>query len=170
MLNDLYAYDINNAMWKQIVHSGISPPARAGHSGTALGVPPHLVIFGGANASRRFNDVSILDTVNNQWYKPTTRGKQPVPRYFHAAGLHRERGSEPRRTGLASLQHPRTDCATRAAAPRRARPRRAARPGARARARRPRARRALQALAEVADGDGAEGGARLRLARAIDRE
>ena len=89
VLNDLYAYDINNAMWKQIVHSGISPPARAGHSGTALGVPPHLVIFGGANASRRFNDVSILDTVNNQWDKPTTRGKQPVPRYFHAAGLHR---------------------------------------------------------------------------------
>ena len=89
VLNDLYAYDINNAMWRQIVHSGISPPARAGHSGTALGVPPHLVIFGGANASRRFNDVSILDTVNNQWDKPTTRGRQPEPRYFHAAGLHR---------------------------------------------------------------------------------
>ena len=89
VLNDLYAYDINNALWRQIVHAGISPPARAGHSGTALGVPPHLVVFGGANSSRRFNDVSILDTVSNQWEKPAVRGRPPAPRYFHAAGLHR---------------------------------------------------------------------------------
>ena len=89
VLNDLYAYDIGNAMWSQIVHSGIAPPARAGHSGTALGVPAHLVMFGGANSSRRFNDVQVLDTVNNQWDKPAVRGRPPPARYFHAAGLHR---------------------------------------------------------------------------------
>ena len=28
VLNDLYMYDINNAVWTQLVHTGISPPAR----------------------------------------------------------------------------------------------------------------------------------------------
>ena len=54
MLNDLYAYDLNNLIWSQVLHSGLMPPARAGHTANSVGVPAHLIVFGGANSMRRF--------------------------------------------------------------------------------------------------------------------
>ncbi|KOO29923.1 kelch repeat [Chrysochromulina tobinii] len=89
VLNDLYAFDTQSGIWSQLVHTGLSPPARAGHSATALGVPAHLLVFGGANSSRRFNDVQLFDTADNHWNKPTVRGRAPSPRYYHCACLAR---------------------------------------------------------------------------------
>ena len=89
VLNDLYAFDTQSGIWSQLVHTGLSPPARAGHSATALGVPAHLLVFGGANSSRRFNDVQLFDSADNQWSKPTVRGRAPSPRYYHCACLAR---------------------------------------------------------------------------------
>lgn len=89
VLNDLYYFDTHTGLWQQLVHTGISPPARAGHSTTALGVPAHLLIFGGANSSRRFNDVQLFDTVDHHWTKPSVRGRPPAPRYYHCACLAR---------------------------------------------------------------------------------
>ena len=48
VLNDLYVFDVHTSAWTQVVHSGIAPPARAGATACALGVPPHIVVFGGA--------------------------------------------------------------------------------------------------------------------------
>ena len=56
VLNDLYAFDLQTGMWSQHVHTGVSPPARAGHSATAFGVPANILVFGGANSSRRFGE------------------------------------------------------------------------------------------------------------------
>jgi N-acetylneuraminic acid mutarotase len=89
VLNDLYAFDTTTGLWSQLVHTGISPPARAGHSATSLGVPAHMLVFGGANSSRRFNDVQLFDTADNHWTKPATRGQPPSPRYYHCACLTR---------------------------------------------------------------------------------
>ena len=89
VLNDLYVFDSHTGLWSQLVHTGLSPPARAGHSGTALGVPAHLIVFGGANSSRRFNDVQLFDTADNHWSKPAVRGRPPLPRYYHCACLTR---------------------------------------------------------------------------------
>jgi len=89
VLNDLYSYDLNNMIWAQLVHTGLSPPARAGHTASALGVPAHLIVFGGANSSRRFADVQIFDTSSSNWSKPPTRGLPPASRYYHAAVLAR---------------------------------------------------------------------------------
>ena len=89
VLNDLYVFDLHSGLWAQLVHTGISPPARAGHSATALGVPAHLIVFGGANSSRRFADVQLFDTADNHWQKPPVRGRAPAPRYYHSACLAR---------------------------------------------------------------------------------
>ena len=88
-LNDLYVFDTHAGLWTQLVHTGISPAARAGHSATALGMPAHLVVFGGANASRRFADVQLFDTGDSHWTKPAVRGRPPSARYYHAACLAR---------------------------------------------------------------------------------
>ena len=45
VMNDLYSYDIPAGVWSQMVHTGVSPPARAGHTATTLGVPAHLLVF-----------------------------------------------------------------------------------------------------------------------------
>ena len=89
VLNDLYYFDVHAGLWSQLVHTGISPAARAGHSATALGVPAHLIVFGGANSSRRFGDVQLFDTADNHWQKPAVRGRPPAPRYYHCACLAR---------------------------------------------------------------------------------
>jgi N-acetylneuraminic acid mutarotase len=89
VLNDLYYFDTHAGLWSQLVHTGISPAARAGHSATALGMPAHLVVFGGANSSRRFGDVQLFDTSDNHWQKPAVRGKPPSARYYHCACLAR---------------------------------------------------------------------------------
>ena len=85
VLNDLYAFELQSGLWAQLVHVGVSPAARAGHSATALGVPAHLVIFGGANGNRRFADVQIYDTTGEAWQRPEVRGRAPTPRYYHSA-------------------------------------------------------------------------------------
>ena len=89
VLNDLYVFDVLNVLWTQLVHTGVSPPARAGHSGTALGVPPHLLVFGGANSSRRFADLHVFDTEAAHWAKPAVRGRPPAARYYHVACVSR---------------------------------------------------------------------------------
>ena len=89
VLNDLYVFDAHAGLWTQLVHTGISPAARAGHSATALGVPAHLVVFGGANSSRRFADVQLFDTADGHWTKPAVRGRPPTARYYHCACLAR---------------------------------------------------------------------------------
>ena len=89
VLNDLYVFDAHAGLWTQLVRTGISPAARAGHSATALGVPAHLVVFGGANSTRRFADVQLFDTAEGRWTKPAVRGRPPTPRYYHSACLAR---------------------------------------------------------------------------------
>ena len=38
-------------------------------------VAAHLIVFGGANSSRRFADVQLFDTADNHWQKPPLRGR-----------------------------------------------------------------------------------------------
>ena len=89
VLNDLYVFDVLNVLWTQLVHTGVSPPARAGHSGAALGMPAHLLVFGGANSSRRFADLHVFDTEAAHWAKPAVRGRPPAARYYHVACVSR---------------------------------------------------------------------------------
>ena len=89
VLNDLFYFECQSGLWSQLVHTGISPAARAGHSATELGMPAHLIVFGGANSSRRFADIHLFDTADNYWQKPAVCGSPPVPRYYHVACLAR---------------------------------------------------------------------------------
>lgn len=90
VLNDMYVYDTHAGLWSQLIHTSISPPARAGHSATTLGLPAHLIVFGGANSSRRFADVQLFDTVESHWTKASVRGRTPEARYYHCACLARD--------------------------------------------------------------------------------
>lgn len=85
VLNDLYTYDLADGVWAQLVHVGLSPPARAGHSACALGQPAHMLVFGGANSLRRFADVHVFDSTEGSWARPPLKGHPPAARYYHAA-------------------------------------------------------------------------------------
>ena len=87
VLNDLYSYDLNSSAWERLVNTPATPAPRAGHAAATLGVPAHLVVFGGADATRRFADVHLLDTMASRWEKPPVSGRAPLPRYYHTMAL-----------------------------------------------------------------------------------
>jgi dynein heavy chain len=46
-----------------------------------------ILIFGGLDRRKRFNDVWILDGKNRVWVKPVIQGEGPCPRAHHSATL-----------------------------------------------------------------------------------
>ena len=68
VLNDLYVFDVHTSAWTQVVHSGIAPPARAGATACALGVPPHIVV---ASAGQTRHGASPTCSC---WTRRATRG------------------------------------------------------------------------------------------------
>ena len=87
VLNDLYVYDLNSSAWERLVNTPATPAPRAGHAAATLGLPAHLVVFGGADATRRFADIHLLDTMARRWEKPPVSGRAPLPRYYHTMAL-----------------------------------------------------------------------------------
>ena len=63
--------------------SGAPPPGRAGHSATLI--KSNIVVFGGGDQRRSFNDIHILDTNVMTWSRPTDAGDVPHPRTGHSA-------------------------------------------------------------------------------------
>lgn len=68
----------------QIRTSGPVPSPRAGHSSVMIG-HAHVLIFGGRDARRTFNDVLELDLRTLTWKKLIGSGTCPCPRYEHTA-------------------------------------------------------------------------------------
>jgi hypothetical protein len=71
------------ALWRRPSFSGAPPPARAGHSATLI--KTNIVVFGGGDQRRSFNDVHILDINVMAWSRPTDSGDVPHARTGHSA-------------------------------------------------------------------------------------
>jgi N-acetylneuraminic acid mutarotase len=65
------------------------PEARAAHSCCALG--KDMLLFGGNDGEKLFNDSWMLDTVNMKWKQLITNGTAPSPRSGHSASAIKNR-------------------------------------------------------------------------------
>ncbi len=85
-LNDTWIYDLAANAWHQITGS-IAPEARYGLAGAFDPVNQRILIFGGQNGAKFFNDVWAFDIVKEQWSQIKTAGKAPTGRSDTAAAI-----------------------------------------------------------------------------------
>lgn len=79
LLRDLYMLDLDEWCWVQVNPTTTSPAARFEHAETVVG--SKIVVFGGWDGRRCFNDLWIFDTEAFTWMTPKTAGTPPSPRH-----------------------------------------------------------------------------------------
>jgi hypothetical protein len=90
-VSDLWALSIGTDAalaeysWTKVSTSGPVPPRRYGHSAIAWG--SKLVVFGGQDDARQFNDAWVFNTTSMEWAELTTKGAAPSTRTRHTATL-----------------------------------------------------------------------------------
>lgn len=84
LFKDIYALDPVSMTWYVGPEGSGSPSARFGHSASLVN-GSELVIFGGSNGEKYFNDVYVLHLETMSWVKPELTGPAPSPRHLHAA-------------------------------------------------------------------------------------
>lgn len=83
-LNDVLYYDFSKQHWRAMNTTGTAPSPRTGHCAHLINVNK-MIVFGGENATTRFNDVFLLDLVTNAWSSPSIIGTPPTGRSFFAS-------------------------------------------------------------------------------------
>lgn len=82
---DLWELDLGarEPVWRRPVCRGRPPIARTGHSAVVTG--SRMLVFGGGQSTRAFNDVHALDLRTLRWESAMDVGGVPEPRAGHAA-------------------------------------------------------------------------------------
>jgi len=93
-LDDSYIVTLPDFEYAKITLSGNGPSPRYSHTATPFSFGKKLVVFGGTDGVRRFNDVYILDTSNWSWSNINCSGELPAPRFSHSATIVRSGESE----------------------------------------------------------------------------
>jgi len=65
--NDVWVFDSEEFMWKELKVEGIAPVPRTGHCAAPLAGGTKMLVFGGSSNQGRLNDLTLLDAENNQW-------------------------------------------------------------------------------------------------------
>ena len=80
--NDLYALNTSRWEWRHVNTTGKAPSPRVYHTATAIRAGNALVVFGGNDKTRCFNDVVVLTKEKDrwQWSRPIVVGTPPRPR------------------------------------------------------------------------------------------
>ena len=73
------------ATWVRPACSGAPPAPRCGHAALLLRRRSTMLVFGGCDARRAFNDVHLLDINTMAWSRPADSGAVPPPRGGAAA-------------------------------------------------------------------------------------
>lgn len=83
--NDLYRFWPESSRFERVIMQDGAPPARLGHSATAIG--GKLYVYGGADAQwRPLDDLWIYDPTSNQWEQSAIQGANRPPKsMFHQA-------------------------------------------------------------------------------------
>lgn len=89
-LTDIHSFDVDQNRWSRLnVTQTNSPQSRWGAS--MVSTNKHLIFFGGWNGRDCFNDIHVVDLSRAEYLNaqliPRTKGKLPVPRTFHTAGI-----------------------------------------------------------------------------------
>jgi hypothetical protein len=86
-LKESFAYEIATKRWDQMPSVvGNRPDARTDHIMALF--QSRIYIFGGQDASTRFNDVCSYDLEKTQWFKLDTFGEVPSRRFGHTGVVH----------------------------------------------------------------------------------
>ncbi|OQS02119.1 Rab9 effector protein, partial [Thraustotheca clavata] len=87
-MNSMHILDTNTWTWRSLKVEGRAPGARNYHSAVAMG-KNRMVIFGGNDTKRSFDDVHVLERREADgawfWFHPTTTGSGPTPRTGQSA-------------------------------------------------------------------------------------
>ena len=81
---DIYAFDPLSLTWYQGPEGSGAPSERFGHSAGII-QDSKMIVFGGTNGEKVYNDVSVLNLESMSWSKPDTKGPAPSPRFSHAS-------------------------------------------------------------------------------------
>jgi N-acetylneuraminic acid mutarotase len=88
--NDVYTLDFSDTetfRWAKLdMGDQPAPPPRARHTATVIG-EGKILVFGGLDRRKRYNDVWVLDTMQKTWTCVVPEGKAPSPRAHHSATL-----------------------------------------------------------------------------------
>jgi len=92
MLNDINILNTKTMTWSQpppYEQNDEHPSPRAGHSATyvSLGDVNKLLIFGGGDGNKIYNDIYFLDLDDFKWSRPKVKGPLPAARCAHTADL-----------------------------------------------------------------------------------
>ena len=77
----------DSPLWELVDVMGDVPQARWRHTATLLPDGGNLLIFGGLNKGKRFNDAYVLDVAKCEWNIKECNGTPPPPRSHHTANL-----------------------------------------------------------------------------------
>ena len=81
--------------WELVDVMGDVPQARWRHTATLLPSGDNLLVFGGLNKGKRFNDTYVFDVSKLEWNIKECNGTPPPPRSHHTANLiHFEKDEE----------------------------------------------------------------------------
>ncbi|KAE8876588.1 hypothetical protein PF006_g3986 [Phytophthora fragariae] len=83
ILSDIAVLDTECFLWYPPAARGSPPPARGGHTCTAIG--DEVVVFGGSRGRKRQSSVYVLDTDDWNWNLAHVDGKPPSARTYHSA-------------------------------------------------------------------------------------
>jgi hypothetical protein len=85
--SDLYILNTENMKWSIATTQGTAPEPRAGHT-CVLYSGEQLLVFGGGNNEKTFNDLYSLDLSTMTWRKEASNGKiEPSKRIYHTANI-----------------------------------------------------------------------------------
>eukprot|EP00002_Diphylleia_rotans_P014307 TRINITY_DN2788_c0_g2_i3.p1 TRINITY_DN2788_c0_g2~~TRINITY_DN2788_c0_g2_i3.p1 ORF type:complete len:560 (-),score=132.18 TRINITY_DN2788_c0_g2_i3:419-2098(-) len=85
-LNDLHVLDTETLSWTQAYVSGTPPAPRSRHSATML-PGKRMLVFGGGDERRVYDDIYCLDIATMSWARLRTNGTPPAARWAHSATL-----------------------------------------------------------------------------------
>eukprot|EP01087_Luapelamoeba_hula_P009093 TRINITY_DN2324_c0_g1_i2.p1 TRINITY_DN2324_c0_g1~~TRINITY_DN2324_c0_g1_i2.p1 ORF type:complete len:1297 (-),score=260.61 TRINITY_DN2324_c0_g1_i2:27-3917(-) len=110
--DDIKILNPRSGLWRVPTVSGPVPPKRSGHTATYLPRENVIVIFGGTDGTRHFNDMYFLTLSTNNlavvWSEVQQRGNIPVGRQSHTAIGYQNRlfifGGETHKGPVADMQ------------------------------------------------------------------
>lgn len=79
------ALGLDSDLWIQLASPANPPSAREGHTAVVNAVNNTMVLFGGKDSTKSYNDMHILHLVNDQWVVGKPAGFAPQARYSHSA-------------------------------------------------------------------------------------
>eukprot|EP01111_Echinosteliopsis_oligospora_P009647 TRINITY_DN2862_c1_g1_i2.p1 TRINITY_DN2862_c1_g1~~TRINITY_DN2862_c1_g1_i2.p1 ORF type:complete len:381 (-),score=125.34 TRINITY_DN2862_c1_g1_i2:607-1749(-) len=85
-LNDVLFFQPAEGKWTVAVTKGQIPTGRAKHTSSLID-GRHMIVFGGGDGTRLWDDVYTLDIEKMTWKKEECKGTRPSPRWGHSTVL-----------------------------------------------------------------------------------